>query len=64
MRLYQPAIDINKINVSFVLSRLDKKGTQERYDVKSREFEKVTEILDKYEILVSQSDVNILLKDL
>jgi membrane protein len=64
MRLYQPAMDINKLTVSFVLSRLDKKGTHERYDVKSREFQKVTEILDKYEILVSQSDANILLKDL
>ncbi len=64
MRLYQPAMDINKLTVSFVLSRLDKKGTHERYDVKSREFEKVTEILDKYESLASQSDANILLKDL
>jgi len=64
MRLYQPAIDINKITVSFVLSRIDKKGTHERYDVKSREFERVTEILEKYEMLASQSDANILLKDL
>lgn len=63
-RLYQPAMDINKMTVSFILSRLDKKGTHERYDVKSREFEKVTEILDKYEKVESQSDANILLKDL
>ncbi len=63
-RLYQPAMDINKMTVSFILSRLDKKGTHERYDVKSREFEKVTEILDKYEKVASRSDANILLKDL
>ncbi len=64
MRLYQPALDINKMTVSFVLSRLDKKGTHERYDVKSRESERVSEILDKYDRLTSQSDANILLKDL
>jgi len=64
MRLYQPAMDINKMTVSFVLSRLDKKGTHELYDVKGREFEKVTEILDRYESIASGSEANILLKDL
>ena len=64
MRSYQPAIDINKITISFVLNRIEKKGTYERYAVKSREYERVAEILDKYEKLTSASDSNILIKDL
>lgn len=63
IRLYQPALDINKLSVSFVLNRLDKKGTHDNYFVKSREYEKVKEILDEYENLIAKSDSNILIKD-
>lgn len=63
-RLYQPAIDINKLTVSFVLSRVDKKGTHETYVIKNREYEKLTEILDNYEKLTANSDSNILIKDI
>lgn len=63
-RLYQPALDINKLTISYVLSHLDKKGTHEKYVMKSREYEKVTEILDKLDRLAAGSDSNILIKDL
>ncbi|HBE39938.1 MAG TPA: YihY/virulence factor BrkB family protein [Bacteroidales bacterium] len=63
-RLYQPALDINKLTISFVLSRFDKKGTHERYVIKSCEYERLTEILDKYDRLMADSDSNILIKDL
>jgi membrane protein len=69
--LYQPAMDINKLTVSFVLSRLDKKGAEQRPAFKylpelpqNKEYDKVIGILEKYENLMAKSDSNILIKDL
>jgi membrane protein len=61
---YQPAMDINKLTVSFVFSRLDKKGTLPTMVVKNKEYEKVVSILDKFDKLIAKSDHNILIKDL
>jgi membrane protein len=63
-RLYQPALDINKLTVSYVLSKLDKRGTDHRIIVRNKEYEAVTGMLDKFEKMVSKSDYNILIKDL
>jgi membrane protein len=63
-RLYQPAIDINKITVSFVLSRLDKKGIEQRMVIKNKEYDRVVSMLEKFDKLVAKSDSNILIKDL
>ncbi len=63
-RSYQPAMDINKLTVSFVLSRLDKRATKEKYFMKSREYEKVTQILDSFDAMASGSESNILIRDL
>ncbi len=63
-RFYQPAMDINKLTVSFVLSRLDKRGTEHRVILKSREYETVVKMLDKFDKLTARSDYNILIKDL
>ncbi|HOU02139.1 MAG TPA: YihY/virulence factor BrkB family protein [Bacteroidales bacterium] len=63
-RLYQPAMDINKLTVSYVLSRLDRKGVARRMVVKSKEYDKVIAILEKYERLTAKSNSNILIKDL
>ena len=62
--LYQPAMDINKLTVSYVLSRLDRKGVARRMVVKSKEYDKVIGILEKYERLMAKSNSNILIKDL
>lgn len=62
--LYQPAMDINKLTVSYVLSRLDRKGVARRMVVKSKEYDKVIAILEKYERLAAKSNSNILIKDL
>jgi len=63
-RLYQPALDINKLTVSFVLSRLDKKGMEHTFTVKSKEYDRVIGILEKYEKLMAKSNSNILIRDL
>lgn len=63
-RLYQPAMDINKLTINYVLSRLDKKGFVPKMVVKTKEYDKVVDILDKYDKLMAASDSNILIKDL
>jgi membrane protein len=63
-RLYQPAIDINKLTVSYVFSKLDKKGIEQIMVIRNKDYEKVIVILEKFDRLVAQSDSNILIKDL
>lgn len=62
--LYQPAMDINKLSVNFVLKRLDNKGSEHMVFSKSREYDKVNAMLEKYDKLVADSESNILVKDL
>jgi len=63
-RLYQPALDINKLTVSYVFSRLDKKGFEQIMVAKNKDYEKVMSILEKFDRLIAKSDSNILIKDL
>jgi len=63
-RFYQPATDINSITVSLVLGRLDQMGAGQTMVIKSKEFEKVTVMLAKFDKLIAKSDSNILIKDL
>lgn len=63
-RLYQPAMDIKRLSVSFVLSRLDKKGTEQRMVIKNKEYDTVISMLEKFDKLMTKSDANILIKDL
>jgi membrane protein len=63
-RLYQPALDINKLTVSYVFSRLDKKGFEQIMVAKNKDYEKVMTILEKFDRLIAKSDSNILIKDL
>jgi membrane protein len=63
-RLFQPAIDINSVSVSLVMSRLDRKGKDQAILIKNREFERVNTMLTKFDKLIAKSDSNILIKDL
>jgi membrane protein len=63
-RLYQPAMDVNIMSVSFVLNKVDKKGSEHQIFAKTKEYDRITVMLDKFDKLVTQSDSNILLKDL
>lgn len=63
-RLYQPALDINKLTISFVFSRLDKKGNDNITASKNKDFEKIILILEKFDRLIAKSDSNVLIKDL
>jgi membrane protein len=63
-RLYQPALDINKLTISFVFSRLDKKGIEQTVVSRTKDYNKVITILDKFDKLIARSDSNILIRDL
>lgn len=63
-RLYQPALDINRLTVSYVFSRLDKKGVEQTMVIKNKDYEKVISMLEKFDKLIDKSDSNILIKDL
>lgn len=63
-RLYQPAMDIGKLSVSFVLNRFDRKGTEHQIFVKTAEYDKISSMLEEFDRMVDASDSNILVKDL
>ena len=63
-RLYQPALDINKLTVSYVLSKLDKKGIEHDTAIRNKDYEKIVSMLEKFDKLAAKSDSNILIKDL
>jgi membrane protein len=63
-RLFQPAIDINKLTVSYVFSRLDKKGIEQIMVIRNKDYERVITILEKFDRMIAKSDYNILIKDL
>jgi membrane protein len=63
-RLYQPALDINKMTISFVFSRLDKKGIGQVVVSRTKDYDKVISILEKFDRLIAKSDSNILIKNL
>jgi hypothetical protein len=47
-----------------VLGRLERRGTEHHIFVKSREYNKITAMLEKFDSMISASDSNILVKDL
>ncbi|MGE5420348.1 MAG: YihY/virulence factor BrkB family protein [Chloroflexota bacterium] len=61
---FQPAIDINKLSISFVFSRMDRKGASQITISKNEDYEKVTTILEKFDRMVAKSGNNMLIKDL
>ena len=63
-RLYQPSIDINRLTVSYVFSKLDKKGVEQIMVIRNKEYERVITMLEKFDRLIAKSDYNILIKDL
>jgi membrane protein len=63
-QLFQPALDINKLTISYVFTRLDKKGFEQVMVTKNKDYDKVMAILERFDRLIAKSDSNILIKDL
>ncbi len=60
---YQPAKDINKLSISYILEKIDKKGSSDLDIETSKKLKKLTEIQDKFSQLIKKSNENKLLKD-
>jgi membrane protein len=61
---FQPALDINKLTISYVFSRMDRKGASQITITRNEDYEKVTAILEKFDRLVAKSGSNVLIRDL
>lgn len=63
-RLYQPAMDVSILSVSYIMNKLDRKGADQKVFLESAEYIKMTGMLEEFEKLVDGSESNILIKDL
>jgi membrane protein len=63
-QLYQPAIDINKLTISYIFSRMDRKGSSHITISKNEDYNKVVNLLEKFDRQIASSDNNVLIKDL
>jgi membrane protein len=61
---YQPAVDINKITVKFVIDRLEQRGTSSIPVNRSVELDKLSDSLRHFGEILDKSPANVLLKNL
>jgi membrane protein len=62
--VYQPATDINKMTLSFVLEKIESSGSLHKVVINNTDYRKIDTALNKFESLIASSEVNILLRDL
>jgi len=62
--VYQPATDINRMTISFVLEKLESPGSQHKIVINNSDYRKIDTALTKFEQLVASSEENILIRDL
>ncbi len=63
-RLYQPAIDPSKLNIHFVLSKIDNLGSDDVPVMKNDEYKKIEGLISEFGEKLRRSSVNILVKDI
>jgi len=63
-RLYQPAIDVRQLKISFILSRLDSYGSTEVPVLKNKEYEKLVELLNDFSSRVDNAESNLMIADI
>lgn len=63
-RLYQPAIDVRLLKISFILSRLDDYGTTEVPVLKNREYEKIIELIADFGDKIEAASSNKLITEI
>ncbi len=62
--LYQPATDINKMTLAYLLEQLDASGSTHKVVIRNSDYKKIDAALTRFEEMVASSDGNILLRDL
>jgi len=61
---YQPALDINKLSLAFVLDRLDSVGSLHKSVLHHSDYRKIDDALTSFERFIEKSDTNILLRNI
>lgn len=61
---YQPAMDIHKLSVGFVVNAIEDSGSKNISVKRTKEFEKISSIYDEFKARWESADENILLKDI
>jgi membrane protein len=62
--VYQPATDINRMTLSFVLDKLDSPGSIHKIVVNNADYKKIDTALNKFESMIASSEANVLLRDI
>ena len=63
-RYYQPAIDVNKLTLFFVIDRLDNVGALHKNVLHHSDYKKIDAALSGFETMIAESKGNVLLKNL
>ncbi|MGA2071364.1 MAG: YihY/virulence factor BrkB family protein [Sedimentisphaerales bacterium] len=61
---YQPAIDVDKLTIKFVIDRLEQRGTSSIPVLRSAEMDKLSDCLRQLDATIEKSPANVLLKNL
>jgi membrane protein len=61
--VYQPATDINRMTLSFVLEKLESSGSIHKIVVNNTDYKKIDTALSSFETMIASSETNILLRD-
>ena len=62
--VYQPATDINRMTLSFLLEKLESSGSIHKIVVNNTDYKKIDAALSKFETMIASSEANVLLRDL
>jgi len=62
--LYQPATDINKMTLAFVMEKLENSGSTHKNVINNSDYRKIDSALSKIEAQIAASETNVLLRDL
>jgi membrane protein len=62
--VYQPATDINKMTLSFVLEKIESSGSLHKVVINNADYRKIDSALTKFENLITSSEINVLLRDI
>ncbi len=62
--VYQPATDINRMTLSFVLDKMESSGSIHKIVVNNADYKKIDVALNKFEAMIASSETNILLRDI
>jgi len=62
--VYQPATDVNKMTLSFVVEKLENSGSTHKNVINNSDYKKIDSAVTKLEALMAASETNMLLRDI